>query len=491
MLSSNKIYDSLIDDDDIFEKILKVFDFDFIYDEVKDLYCEDNGRPPFDPVKLYKATLVQRLKVLSDPEMEYVARYDIRIKHFIGIPIQDFGFDYSTLSRFRTRLGKERFESLFQKILAQIVDLKILKNPQQQFLDSMPVLAHAALPSVTCLIYQGISNVVNALDEELKTVVYEKTELTDDKLFHKSKARPLFKLEPAERKVAFEKAVDRARDVIFFLESKSYESEELETLKQILNENVDSNNNQIQTEKSIKTLVDKDAKLGHKTKEDLIFGYKNHASVTEEGIVTAVETTSAAEKDDKQTGIIISKQEEVNLKPEEMDADSAYGYIETFKVAQGKEVKLNAPFRGLDENELSFYELDYDKVNNTITCLNHIQVKGTGKDGLKFEFPIRQCRYCPNKERCPLPPSKVIKLHPNHEIAREAIKRQRERTEERKIAKEKGIKTKSRLIIENVFAYLEKLGGKKTPYVGLSKTAIHVLLVVTMSNIMKTVRLLG
>lgn len=469
-----------------------MFDFSFIYGEVKGLYCEDNGRPPYDPIRLYKATLVQRLKGLSDPEMEYVARYDIRIKHFIGIPIQDFGFDFSTLSRFRTRLGEERFEKIFQTILAQIVKLGIIKNPKQQYLDSMPVLAHAALPSVTCLIYQGIKGVVKVLDNKLREKVYEKTKLSDDKLFHYSKSHPLFRMEGAERKKAFEKAVNRAREIIYFLESQNHTSKELDLLKQILNENVDSKNNQIQTGKSIKTLVDKEAKLGHKTKEDMIFGYKNHASVTEEGIVTAVEITSAAEKDDKQTGKIITKQEEADLKPDEMDADSAYGYIETFKAAKGKEVKLNAPFRGLDEKELSMYELAYDRETNTITCLNKISVQGTGKDGLKFEFPIRTCRkHCPYRDKCPLPPSKVIKLHPDHEIAREAIARQRQRSEEKKIAKEKGIKTKSRLIIENLFAYLEKLGGKKTPYVGLGRTANHVLLVVTMSNIMKTVRLLG
>tara|TARA_Y100000031_G_scaffold154401_1_gene201930 strand:+ start:2232 stop:3743 length:1512 start_codon:yes stop_codon:yes gene_type:complete len=491
LLSSNKIYETLIDNDDIFEKILKVFNFSFIYDEVKDLYCEDNGRPPYDPVKLYKATLIQRLKGISDPEMEYVARYDIRMKHFIGIPIQDFGFDYSTLSVFRKRLGEERFERIFQKILTQIVKLRIIKNPKQQYLDSMPVLAHAALPSVTCLIYQGIKSVVKVLDDKLKKQVYEKTELADDKLFHCSKARPLFKMEGAERKRAFEKAVNRARETIYFLELQEYASKELELLKQILNENVDSKNNKIQTKKSIKTLIDKEAKLGHKTKEDLIFGYKNHATVTEEGIVTAVKTTSAAEKDDKQVDNIITKQEEVNLKPDEMDADSAYGYIETFKAAKGRQIKLNAPFRGLDEKELSMYELDYNKETNTITCPNNQKVEGTGKDSLKFEFRIRDCRYCPRKDRCSLPPSKVIQLHPDHEIARNAIKRQRRRTEEKRTAKEKGLKTKSRLIIENVFAYLEKLGGKKTPYVGLGKAAIHVLLVVTMSNIMKTVRLSG
>jgi hypothetical protein len=470
---------------------LKVFDFNFIYNEVKDLYCEDNGRPPYDPVRLYKATLIQRLKGLSDPEMEYVARYDIRMKHFIGIPIQDFGFDYSTLSVFRKRLGEEKFETIFKKILAQIVKLGIIKNPKQQYLDSMPVLAHAALPSVTCLIYQGIKSVVKALDDKLRKQVYEKTELTDDRLFHYSKARPLFRMEGAERKKAFEKAVNRARETIYFLESQEYTSKELDMLKQILNENVNSNNNQIQTEKSIKTLIDKEAKLGHKTKEDLIFGYKNHSAVTEEGIVTAVEISSAAERDDKQLDKIITKQEEVNLKPKEIDADAAYGFIETFKTAKVRQVKLNAPFRGLDEKELSTYELEYDKKTNTLTCLNNISVKGYGKNGLRFEFPIRKCRDCPKKNQCSLPASKRVELHKDHDIARESIKRQRQRSEDKKIAKEQGIKTKSRLIIENVFAYLEKLGGKKTPYSGLGKATIHVLLVVTMSNIMKTVRLLG
>jgi hypothetical protein len=298
-------------------------------------------------------------------------------------------------------------------------------------------------------------------------------------------------MEGAERKKAFEKAVNRAREIIFSLESKNHTSKELDLLKQILNENVDSKNNKIQTGKSIKTLIDKEAKLGHKSKEDLIFGYKNHAAVTEEGIVTAVETTSAAEKDDKQVDKIISKQEGAGLKPDEMDADSGYGYIETFKTAKVLGVNLNAPFRGLDEKELSSYELEYDKKTNTLTCLNNISVEGYGKNGLRFEFPIRKCRDCPRKEQCPLSASKRVELHKDHEIAREAIKRQRQKAEEKKAAKERGLKTKSRLIIENVFAYLEKLGGKKTPYVGLENAAIHVLLVVTMSNIMKTVRLLG
>jgi len=69
-MSSNIIYERLIKDDDPFEKILKEFDFSFIYDEVKPLYCLDNGRPAYDPVMLFKASLVQRLKGLSDQAIE-------------------------------------------------------------------------------------------------------------------------------------------------------------------------------------------------------------------------------------------------------------------------------------------------------------------------------------------------------------------------------------------------------------------------------------
>ena len=276
-------------------------------------------------------------------------------------------------------------------------------------------------------------------------------------------------MDEKERKSAFEKAVSRAREIVHLLNSE--EIEELDLLKQILNENVDGDK-QIQTEKPIKTLVDKDAKLGYKTKKELIFGYREHATVTDEGIITAVEVTSAAETDNKQVDKMISKQEEVNLKPETIDADSAYGFIETFKAAKDRKVELNAPFRGLGKKELSVYELEYDADTNTMTCPNNISVRGIGK-GLMFEFPIKTCLNCPKRDRCHLPRSKRTKLHPDHMIAREAINRQRKRTKEKKEAKENGTKIRSRLIIENTFAYLEKLGGKKTPYIGLERTKIH------------------
>ena len=45
----------------LFRKIDKYIDFTFIHDKVKDLYCENNGRPSIDPVMLFKIVFIQAL----------------------------------------------------------------------------------------------------------------------------------------------------------------------------------------------------------------------------------------------------------------------------------------------------------------------------------------------------------------------------------------------------------------------------------------------
>ena len=74
------------------------------------------------------------------------------------------------------------------------------------------------------------------------------------------------------------------------------------------------------------------------------------------------------------------------------------------------------------------------------------------------------------------------------EAARKAINRQREDREINKRNRENGLKNFNRLVVENVFAFLEKLGIKVTPAYSLEMTKVHVGLIVTLSNMLKTVR---
>ncbi len=50
--------DQLVPKNHLVRKVDTAIDFEFIRDEVKDLYCQDNGRPPVDPVRLFKIMLL-------------------------------------------------------------------------------------------------------------------------------------------------------------------------------------------------------------------------------------------------------------------------------------------------------------------------------------------------------------------------------------------------------------------------------------------------
>ncbi len=53
--------EELVPQNSLFRKIDRYIDFTFIYDEVRNLYCEKNGRPSVDSVVLFKLVFIQAL----------------------------------------------------------------------------------------------------------------------------------------------------------------------------------------------------------------------------------------------------------------------------------------------------------------------------------------------------------------------------------------------------------------------------------------------
>lgn len=492
---SQEIYDKLIEHDSDLYMIKKEFNFSFIYNEIKQFYCLNNGRNSLDGIIALRGIFVQKYLGLRDRQLERRCKYDIEIKHFLDIEVDDEAFDFTTIWKFKKMLGEEKVEAIFRYILEQIKAKGIVKSFRRQAIDTVPILSAAALPSITCLIYQAIKGVCNSVDENVLEEIFSETELTKEKLEQYSKARPLFRTEGSDRIKAFKKAAKRGFKVLDIVHGKHLSSEQIDLLEEILQDNVKHDENdehqRKHTEHAKKSLVDKDAGLGHKTKEKVIYGYKAGVSVTPEGIITAYKTTSMSHRDDEHLIPLLDMQERNGTKCKEADADSAFGFIQNYIDAKGKHVVLHSPVRNFDPEKLSVYDFKYDKEKRELTCINDITVKGRNSGALTFEFPIRKCRRdCLKKDKCPLSPSKVTTLNKNYKIVREAMARQREDKELDKLNREKGIKNFKRLVVENVFAFLEKLGIKVTPAYSLMMTEVHVGLVATLSNMVKTVRLL-
>lgn len=79
----------------------RLIDFSFIYDELKDKYCPNNGRTAADPIVLFKYLMIKAIENLSDVDVVEHSRYDLSYKRFLGLIPEDDVIDPSLLTKFR------------------------------------------------------------------------------------------------------------------------------------------------------------------------------------------------------------------------------------------------------------------------------------------------------------------------------------------------------------------------------------------------------
>ena len=113
------IYERLVPADHLLRKITATVDLSFVTDLVSDCYCPDNGRPSWDPLLLFKVVFLQFLYDLSDRRVKEQVNLHLACKWFVGLQPDEPGPDHCALSRFRARLGPEKFQEIFNRIVQQ------------------------------------------------------------------------------------------------------------------------------------------------------------------------------------------------------------------------------------------------------------------------------------------------------------------------------------------------------------------------------------
>lgn len=137
--------EDLVPKDSLFRKIEQCIDFTFIYDEVKDLYCENNGRPSIDPVVLFKLVFIQTLDGLKSMRKTCEKiKVDAEYRWFLDIPFRQDTPHYSTFSKNYERRFKDTdiFESIFVKIVEQAIEHNLVSG-EAFFSDSTHKKANA------------------------------------------------------------------------------------------------------------------------------------------------------------------------------------------------------------------------------------------------------------------------------------------------------------------------------------------------------------
>jgi len=122
------IYDELVPPDHLLRRIAATVDFDFVSALVCDCYCPNNGRPSWDPLVLFKVVFLQFVYDLSDREIEEQVNFHLVCKWFAGLQPEEKAPDHSTLCRFRSRLGPEKFQQIFNEIITQAREVGLVHD---------------------------------------------------------------------------------------------------------------------------------------------------------------------------------------------------------------------------------------------------------------------------------------------------------------------------------------------------------------------------
>ena len=124
------LYNLIIPKENILRKINELIDFSFIYDELLNKYCLNNGRNAESPIRMFKYLLLKSIYTLSDVDVVERSRFDMSFKYFLEMAPEEDVINPSSLTKFRKLRLKDTdlLNLLIGKTVAIAIDKGIIKS---------------------------------------------------------------------------------------------------------------------------------------------------------------------------------------------------------------------------------------------------------------------------------------------------------------------------------------------------------------------------
>jgi len=282
-------------------KIKERVNFSFIEEETNDLYAEASGRPSYPPEVMFKILFLEFYYNLSDVEAVKQLRFNVLFRYFSGIKIKDPLPDDTSLVVFRTRLGEERFEKIFDEFVKHCKEKGLLKE-RLKAVDATHIVADVAIPNTVNLLRKGRKRILGQLQKEKK-----KLDHSLKKYLPKDSSR-----KPSKEDLA--KELNLSKDLIGKVKGKhSSRVEELITLLEKVAH--------AEKKRKLVNFVDPDARFGTK-----FAGYKAHIVKDESEIITSCQTLPGDENEGEKSNLesLLKKEDRKGLTGEAVVCDALY-----------------------------------------------------------------------------------------------------------------------------------------------------------------------
>lgn len=422
--------EELVPKDHLVRQVEAAINLDFVYDIVKETYCENNGRPSVDPVVLVKLVMIQHL--FGIPSMRQTIRevqVNTAYRWYLGYGLTEKIPHFSTYGKnYKRRFENTTlFEEIFSRVLAEAIKHGFV-HPEQVYIDATHIKANANKRKYT---KEEIEVTAKHYQEELEE------EIKKDRQAHGKKE--LKKSETVKKKEVTVSKTDPESGMF-------YKSEKEKCFAYTVNTACDDGN--------------------------FILGYE----VTPGNVHDSVSFNAVYEK--------VYQQFFEEMKIVAVDA----GYITPYicKSIFDKSLLPSMPYKRPQTKKGFFrkHEYVYDEYYDCYICPNNklLEYSTTDRDGYKqYKSDPKECINCPYLSQCTESQNhqKVVTRHVWQEYVEEA-------QHIRHTPLIKGAYSRRKETIERVFADgKEKHGMRYTRLRGLAKITNEVTLIYACMNLKK------
>lgn len=383
-----EIYELVVPKDNLLRQIKELVDLEFVYDELLDKYCLDNGRNAVPPIRMFKYLLLKAIYDLSDVDVVERSKYDMSFKYFLDMAPEETVINPSSLTKFRKLRLKDMnlLDMLISKTVQIALDKKIIKSKS---------IIVDATHTKSRYNQKTPRQALQEQSKKLRRAVYEVDETMKKKFPNKNTEDSLEKeLEYCKQLLSI---VKDNEDVCSYPKVQ----EKLNFLEESVNDDLEH----------LETSKDNDARIGHKTADTSFFGYKTHIAMTEERIITAATITSGEKTDGKELPTLVRKSRAAGMKGETVIGDKAYSSKENIDAAKDNHYELISRLNSIvtQGNRTKPDEFEFNKDAGMYQCkAGHLAIhkyldkrKTEGKNPrMTYFFDIEKCKRCPYKAGC-------------------------------------------------------------------------------------------
>jgi len=267
----------------LLKDIAKAVDFRFINRMLATSYSKHFGRPAKEPEMMTKLLILQYLYNLSDVKVIEEAAINLAYMWFIGINPEEDLPDASLLAKFRTqRLKDTNVDDIIKEVVRQCIQNGIIKGIGLS-IDATHTSANTIKKVPERIMKHLAKKILKNVGEELGQVPEEiNTNIPDYKAIEDHK----------EAKETMKEYLEIMMEEV----GNSVDISRMPQTEQAINEATQIlNDEKFILQKGIRSLIDKDARVGYKSKTDSFYGYKvEFAMIPEERIITAIEANDGA-----------------------------------------------------------------------------------------------------------------------------------------------------------------------------------------------------